>query len=209
MSNNSSFIAMSDFMTSLFMIFLLLTVVLLTEVSRLNMNEDSAKETRIALLGELNTEFAQDLTIWEAEILNDLTVRFNNPDLMFDTGSAEIKQKFQDVMGNFLPRYIAIISKPKFKPFVKELRIEGHTSAVWGKEPDPRIAYLKNMDLSQKRALSTLSFVLQNSGDDYDWIVSNLYSIGLSSSKPIYVSSDDARNQRVEFKINLLGRNAK
>jgi outer membrane protein OmpA-like peptidoglycan-associated protein len=61
------------------------------------------------------------------------------------------------------------------------------------------------MALSQERALSTLTYTLQNAGDHYEWVVSNLYSIGLSSSKPIVVSSDDVRNQRVEFKINLLG----
>lgn len=205
MSKNSSFIAMSDFMTSLFMIFLLLTVVLLTEVSRISINEDSAKQTRIQLLGELEAEFAQDLPKWDAQILDDLTLRFKNPDLMFATGKAEVKPEFKAVMDSFLPRYFAIITKPKFKPYIKELRIEGHTSAFWATGTDARTAYLLNMELSQRRALSTLTYTLQNSGQDYEWVVSNLYSIGLSSSKPIVVSADDVRNQRVEFKINLLG----
>ncbi len=208
MSKNSSFIAMSDFMTSLFMVFLLLTVVLLTEVSRLNINEDSAKQTRIALLGELQTEFAKDLPKWDAQILDDLTLRFKNPDLMFTTGSSEVKPEFKAVMDSFLPRYFRIITKPRFKPYIKELRIEGHTSAIWSSGTDPKTAYLLNMELSQRRALSTLTYTLQNSGGNYDWLVANLYSIGLSSSKSIAVSSNDIRNQRVEFKINLLG-NAK
>ena len=205
MSKNCSFIAMSDFMTSLFMIFLLLTVVLLTEVSRISINEDSAKQTRIELLGELEAEFAQDLPKWDAQILDDLTLRFKNPDLMFATGKAEVRPEFKAVMDSFLPRYFSIITKPRFKPYIKELRIEGHTSAFWATGTDNRAAYLKNMALSQERALSTLTYTLQNSGDHYEWAVSNLYSIGLSSSKPIVVSSDDVRNQRVEFKINLLG----
>ena len=205
MSKNSSFIAMSDFMTSLFMIFLLLTVVLLTEVSRLSINEDSAKQTRIELLGELEAEFAQDLPKWDAQILDDLTLRFKNPDLMFATGKAEVKSEFKAVMDSFLPRYFYIITKPRFKPYIKELRIEGHTSAFWAAGTDSRTAYLRNMALSQERALSTLTYTLQNAGVHYEWAVSNLYSIGLSSSKPIIVSADDVRNQRVEFKINLLG----
>jgi len=196
-------------MTSLFMIFLLLTVVLLTEVSRLNINEDSAKKTRIELLGELQTEFAQDLPKWDAQILDDLTLRFKNPDLMFATGKADVKPEFKAVMNSFLPRYFLIITKPKFKPYIKELRIEGHTSAVWANGSDPKTAYLLNMELSQERALSTLTYTLKNSGENYDWLVANLYSIGLSSSKPIDVSSDDIRNQRVEFKINLIGSNNK
>ena len=196
-------------MTSLFMIFLLLTVVLLTEVSRLNINEDSAKKTRIELLGQLQTEFAQDLPKWDAQILDDLTLRFKNPDLMFATGKADVKPEFKAVMDSFLPRYFSIITKPKFKPYIKELRIEGHTSAVWANGTDPKTAYLLNMALSQERALSTLTYTLKNSGENYDWLVANLYSIGLSSSKPIDVSSDDIRNQRVEFKINLIGSNNK
>ena len=196
---------MSDFMTSLFMIFLLLTVVLLTEVSRISVNEDSAKQTRIQLLGELEAEFAQDLPKWDAQILDDLTLRFKNPDLMFATGKAEVKPEFKAVMDSFLPRYFAIITKPKFKPYIKELRIEGHTSAFWAVGTNTKTAYLLNMELSQRRALSTLTYTLQNSDQNYDWVVSNLYSIGLSSSKPIIVSADDVRNQRVEFKINLLG----
>ena len=191
------------------MIFLLLTVVLLTEVSRLNINEDSAKKTRIELLGQLQTEFAQDLPKWDAQILDDLTLRFKNPDLMFATGKADVKPEFKAVMDSFLPRYFSIITKPKFKPYIKELRIEGHTSAVWANGTDPKTAYLLNMALSQERALSTLTYTLKNSGENYDWLVANLYSIGLSSSKPIDVSSDDIRNQRVEFKINLIGSNNK
>jgi len=209
MSKNSSFIAMSDFMTSLFMIFLLLTVVLLAEVSRLNINEDSAKQTRIELLGELQAEFAQDLPKWDAQILDDLTLRFKNPDLMFATGKAEVRPEFKAVMDSFLPRYFAIITKPRFKPYIKELRIEGHTSAIWASGADPKVAYLLNMDLSQRRALSTLTYTLQSAGSNYEWLVSNLYSIGLSSSKPIVVSPDDMRNQRVEFKINLIGNGLK
>jgi outer membrane protein OmpA-like peptidoglycan-associated protein len=195
MAKNSSFIAMSDFMTSLFMVFLLLTVVLLTEVSRISINEDSAKQTRIELLGELQAEFAQDLPKWDAQILEDLTIRFKNPDLMFSTGSADLKPEFKLVMDSFLPRYLAIISKPTFKPYIKELRIEGHTSAFWSNGTDSRSAYLFNMELSQRRALSTLTYTLRNSGADYEWLVANLYSVGLSSSKPIAVSRDDVTNQ--------------
>ncbi len=209
MAKNSSFIAMSDFMTSLFMVFLLLTVVLLTEVSRISINEDSAKQTRIELLGELQAEFAQDLPKWDAQILEDLTIRFKNPDLMFSTGSYDLKPEFKLVMDSFLPRYLAIISKQTFKPYIKELRIEGHTSAFWANGTDSRSAYLFNMELSQRRALSTLTYTLRNSGNEYDWLVANLYSVGLSSSKPIAVSKDDLTNQRVEFKINLIGNKSK
>lgn len=209
MAKNSSFIAMSDFMTSLFMVFLLLTVVLLTEVSRISINEDSAKQTRIELLGELEAEFAQDLPKWDAQILEDLTIRFKNPDLMFSTGSSDLKPEFKLVMDSFLPRYLSIISKPTFKPYIKELRIEGHTSAFWSNGTDSRSAYLFNMELSQRRALSTLTYTLRNSGANYEWLVANLYSVGLSSSKPIAVSRDDLTNQRVEFKINLIGNKSK
>lgn len=209
MAKNSSFIAMSDFMTSLFMVFLLLTVVLLTEVSRININEDSAKQTRIELLGELQAEFAQDLPKWDAQILEDLTIRFKNPDLMFSTGSSELKPEFKLVMDSFLPRYLSIISKQTFKPYIKELRIEGHTSAFWANGTDLKSAYLFNMELSQRRALSTLTYTLKNSGKEYEWLVANLYSVGLSSSKPIAVSKDDVTNQRVEFKINLIGNKSK
>lgn len=209
MAKNSSFIAMSDFMTSLFMVFLLLTVVLLTEVSRISINEDSAKQTRVELLGELQAEFAQDLPKWDAQILEDLTIRFKNPDLMFSTGSSELKPEFKLVMDSFLPRYLAIISKQTFKPYIKELRIEGHTSAFWANGTDSKSAYLFNMELSQRRALSTLTYTLRNSGNEYDWLVANLYSVGLSSSKPIAVSKDDLTNQRVEFKINLIGNKSK
>jgi outer membrane protein OmpA-like peptidoglycan-associated protein len=209
MAKNSSFIAMSDFMTSLFMVFLLLTVVLLTEVSRISINEDSAKQTRIELLGELQAEFAQDLPKWDAQILEDLTIRFKNPDLMFSTGSSDLKEEFKLVMDSFLPRYLSIISKPTFKPYIKELRIEGHTSAFWSNGTDSKSAYLFNMELSQRRALSTLAYTLRNSGADYEWLVANLYSVGLSSSKPIAVSRDDVTNQRVEFKINLIGNKSK
>ena len=96
------------------MIFLLLTVVLLTEVSRISVNEDSAKQTRIQLLGELEAEFAQDLPKWDAQILDDLTLRFKNPDLMFATGKAEVKPEFKAFSAVIPPTFMVLSIKILF-----------------------------------------------------------------------------------------------
>ncbi len=207
-SNQSHWIPLADLMTGLMMVFMLLTAAFMLRVEQTTtLVVREYEETKSNLQQALQKEFAQDLKQWNAEMLGDMTVRFNDPAVLFATGSAELRPQFKKLLDQFFPRYVALLTSEKFKPAVKEVRIEGHTSAFWTVGTDPQTAYFRNMELSQARTRTTLQYVMSNPAvqDHAGWLVKHVTANGLSSSRPV-VQEDANRgnggaNQRVEFRI--------
>lgn len=187
-----------------------------TKLKGAQINVDSVKEVAVLydkkrdeLYHQLVLEFGQDLPKWNAEIDDDLTVRFNEPDVLFAVGSSTITDDFRDILNDFFPRYLAVITKDGFGDSIEELRIEGHTSSFWNKRhPEtPLNAYLKNMDLSYARSRSVLRYLMLDNASletHREWLRKNLTANGLSSSHLVTDNNgqeDQARSQRVEFRV--------
>lgn len=211
-------VPLSDLMTGLMMIFLLVAIVFMLQVKRneakiveaQNKVRDIAThytDLRGQLYQELTAEFKDDLPKWRASIRPDLTVRFEEPSVQFDTGAATVKDSFKSILNSFFPRYIKILRSPKYADAIEEVRIEGHTSAVW-KNLTPELAYYENMKLSQDRARAVLIHVFGISTirdeDVLRWILARVTANGLSSARRIILpdgSEDFAGSQRVEFRV--------
>jgi outer membrane protein OmpA-like peptidoglycan-associated protein len=203
-------IPLSDLMTGLMMFFMLLAVAFMVKVEA-----DTQKVKQIAVLydqlrtdlyQDLDKEFHRDLPKWGAELDKDLTIRFKEPDVLFDTGASNIKPSFRAILDEFFPRYVAILSSSKYKDSIEEIRIEGHTSSFWRAQSSADEAYFKNMDLSQSRTRATLEYVMSLSSIQPNkiWLRKFLTANGLSSSKPITEKDgreNAARSQRVEFRV--------
>lgn len=165
-------------------------------------------QKRSEIYQALVNEFSGDLPKWNAEIDEDLTVRFNEPSVLFSVGSATIRPRFKRILEDFFPRYLAAVTDPDFKKAIAEVRIEGHTSSFWnlGANTPEQVAYLNNMDLSYQRSRSVLRYVmgLGSVSEDLPFLRKHLTANGLSSSKRILNddgNEDFARSQRVEFRI--------
>ena len=161
---------------------------------------------RLSLNKELHKEFDKDLIKWKAIITPDNIIRFNSP---FKIGKANIPKDYQIILNDFFPRYIKVLSLNKLKNEIAEIRVEGHTSNIWGKL-DQRKSYLSNMTLSQDRASNVLSycFNIDNKviNNNIKWLQSNLRANGMSFSKLLYKDEaktiqDKNRSRRVEFKV--------
>jgi len=203
-------IPLSDLMTGLMMFFMLLAVAFMLKVEA-----DSRKVKQIAVLydqlrtdlyRDLEKEFRADLPKWGAELDKDLTVRFKEPDVLFDMGSDEIKPRFKKILDDFFPRYVAILTSEKYKDSIQEIRIEGHTSSIWNAQVSADDAYFRNMELSQSRTRATLQYVLNlpEVQTEKSWLWNLLTANGLSSSKLILNhdgTENYARSQRVEFRV--------
>lgn len=154
----------------------------------------------------LNQEFKKDLPAWGAGITKDLSVQFKDEKVLFDRGKAVVKPSFQAILRDFFPRYLRIITSERFRDSIQEVRIEGHTSSIWGAGTSPEEAYFKNMELSQERTRSTLSYVmgLSQVQPQLLWLRSYVTANGLSSSRPVLGangSENETLSQRVEFRI--------
>ena len=205
-SSQSHWIPLSDLMTGLMMIFMLLTAMYMLRVEQTTtLIVQEHQKTKAELVRALQETFKDDLKQWDAKFLGDMTLRFNNPEVLFATGESELKPEFKAILVSFIPRYISIINDPKFKSAIKEIRIEGHTSPVWTGATAEQ-AYFNNMALSQSRTLAALEFILKmpEIQTNADWMKAHLTANGLSSSKPILKSNneiDEKASQRVEFRI--------
>jgi outer membrane protein OmpA-like peptidoglycan-associated protein len=210
-ASEAHWIPLSDLMTGLMVMFLLIAVCYMVRVEA---DADKVKtvavaygETRDALYEDLHREFSPDLPGWHAQLIkSDLTIRFTEPDILFAEGSSELKPAFKNILNDFFPRYVRILTSPKYRDAINEIRIEGHTSSDWTGARSPDDAYLHNMELSQARTRSALLYVqaLPQMRGDVNWLRRLVTANGLSSSRPILDASgheDAARSRRVEFKI--------
>lgn len=206
-TKQTHWIPLADLMTGLMMIFMLITAIFMSRVERTTtLILDEFKQVRDNMQLALQEEFQKDFKQWNADLLGDMTIRFNNPNVQFKSGSAELTPEFQALIADFFPRYMKIIRSQRFKGAIKEIRIEGHTSSFW-RGVSQSDAYFLNMDLSQQRTRSTLRFImgLPVFKDDEDWFKRHITANGLSSSRPVIKSpsnlTEDEKNQRVEFRI--------
>ena len=230
--SDEHWIPLSDLMSGLMMMFMLVAIVFMVQVDSQSKNVKLLKEKaeeaaqraeaqalrmkdvadiyrsmREALYRDLLAEFGADLHRWgDAEIDRDSTVRFKAPDLLFENRKADLPQKFADILDDFFPRYLRILSSERYKASIEEIRIEGHTSSVWNASVTPEKAYLLNMELSQSRTRSVLEHLLSEPRPPelQKWLVGLLTANGLSSSKlrlKLDGSEDREASRRVEFRV--------
>ena len=204
-------LSLGDLMAGLLLIFVLVLAFLM-----LNLREQEDRlleivkaymKLREELYLDLKKEFEQDLERWNAVLDRDrISVRFREPTVLFKPGSCEVQPAFQEILKEFFPRYLRILSRPKYVNNITEIRIEGHTSSEWSQEVSQEQAYILNMELSQCRTRRVLQYVLYipDITGKKDWLKQYLTANGLSSSKLI-TNSDGRENpeesRRVEFRV--------
>lgn len=206
-------IALSDVMAGLMMVFLFLAIVYMLKVDKEKKSYESIiknyQEIKDNLYQELLKEFNTDFKKWNAVLTKqDLTIRFREPDILFVAGQSHLQDRFKKILRSFIPRYLKILNEEKFREAIDEIRIEGHTSSFWSRNRNisSNQAYFKNMILSFQRTFRTLDFILNRIPiNKYrGWVRSKVVAIGLSSSRLIKNtdgSENELASQRVQFRI--------
>lgn len=209
-SDKRNWISISDMMSGLMMVFLFIAISYMITVTD---EKEKIKEIAVTynklqndLYDDLYREFSDDLDEWGAEIdRQTLSVRFESPEVLFGQGSASLRRDFQNILEDFFPRYIRLLTNDKYKDDIEEIRIEGHTSSEWTTNVSPDLAYFFNMELSQDRTRSVLIYTLMlpEIQDNRDWVKKHLTANGLSSSQLVLNNDieDKDRSRRVEFRV--------
>lgn len=210
MSESSrEWIGVSDLMAGLMMVFLFIAVLFMVKIERekraieeIAVTYDEYKQT---LNDALHDEFDRDLKKWNAEIRDDNIIRFKGPDVLFEGGKSKITMPFKDILNDFFPRYIGLLTRDKFMDNIDEVRIEGHTSSEWEGAMTLEKRYLPNAKLSQERSLAVLThcFELVSIQDDQKWLTKVLRANGMAFAKLIVVDGVEnrTRSRRVEFRV--------
>ena len=191
--------SISDIMTGLMMVFLFISLAFLFE---LKMETSGYAEIKQQIYVDLCNEFEEDeLNQWGAEINRDTTaIYFKSPDIHFGKGDSNPSPKFQTILKDFFPRYIAVLNQEKYQGKIAEIRIEGHASREWKGDPNSDEAYFYNMKLSQERARNVLQYLfrLPEVKDEKEWLRDTMTANGYSYS---HAGEDNDFAKRVEFRI--------
>lgn len=210
-TENPFALSIGDLMAALLLIFILLvgaTLLLIKKDEERTVELISEYEAlQDSLYQDLRTEFEDDLPRWSAVIeRKTLTVRFTEPEVLFEKGKATVRPRFKRILDDFFPRYIRILRRPQYRSSIREIRIEGHTSSEWSSGVTEEEAYFNNMRLSQDRTRTVLRYVLRTLGREpvSDWTKNLITANGLSSSDLIYNEAgkeDEEASRRVEFRV--------
>jgi outer membrane protein OmpA-like peptidoglycan-associated protein len=189
-----------DLMAGLLFIFILLLMGALLRVQqKAEQDEEVVRrydQIKTQLYIDLQDEFKDDLKAWRATIDPSLSVRFQEPSMLFDEGKSELKDSFKVILNDFFPRYIAVLKRKQYKDNIEEIRIEGHTNSNG--------EYFSNMKLSQDRTRAVLQYCLGlMRPKDLPWAKRLITANGLSSSHPILLNGkeDKQLSRRVEFRV--------
>ena len=204
----------SDMMAALMMVFLLISVVYgaQTKQQSLQLEERSQKISTIAeaysdnraqIYSPLDKKFSDRFEEWSAVLDKDtLTLRFNDPALLFEPGSSQLTQRFQEILSDFWVEYTEILELHSDQ--IREVRIEGHTSSEWSGS-DSTTSYFNNMRLSQQRTRTTLEYCYYLTPvNKQEWVRTYVTANGMSFSRPVRDQSgqeDPTASRRVEFTI--------
>ena len=198
---NAFALSTGDLMASLLFIFILLLMGALLQVQeKAEQDEEIVKrydQIKTQLYIDLQQEFKDDLAVWRATIDSTLCIRFQEPSMLFDEGQSLLKPKFKNILDDFFPRYIAVLSRDEYRDNIEEIRIEGHTNSNGG--------YYSNMELSQDRTRAVLQYCFSLMSDDLgEWLKGLVTANGLSSSHLILKMNgeeDKDLSRRVEFRV--------
>ena len=153
-------ISLSDMMTWLMLIFLLLSVFVMSEIQK----KDNEKKkilieynnSKDELYKNLKKAFKEKEKEWQMEIEDDLTIKFTNPDVLFEPNSYILREKFKNILDDFIPKYLEIINNKKYKDKIKEIRVEWHAWKCLESE------YNTCLELSQDRSNRVLYYIFWN-----------------------------------------------
>ncbi len=218
-------LSISDLMAALcciFLIFLAKTVLSLNKkVSELNTQVDEYSEKnnlaeryrlmQQRLYDDLHAEFQEKFDEWDLTLTPDLTFHFQDKDTLFTPDKSDLQPRFEDILNEFFPHLIKVISKKDYVDKILEIRIEGHTAINQGQSREED--YRTGMELSQERTREVLFYCLNHTKfledkiqgeDSLEWTRKHIAAIGYSNSIPYKDENgknDWEKSRRVEIKI--------
>jgi len=195
----------SDLMAGMLLVFALLLVVALFHYAELTrrrqlrlQNQEAKMKAFYALqqelIGDLREAFSQDAV----SIDPDTGVLRIEAGILFGEGEATLSPEGEARLDAIFDAYISVVLDEAYRPFLKQIEIEGHTNSNGG--------YLYNLELSQQRALTVMRRLLARAGDRRDTLQQLTLAGGRSFAHLIRDEQgreDPVRSRRIEIKFRL------
>ncbi len=199
--NNIFWVTMTDLMTALVLVFIVLFfytyMTSYYEKIQGKMEQSRASEALEQALKEQNIE---------ANIDTSGVVKISDLEL-FEVNSYELSEKGKQYLSKFAPAYLnSIFSNEYLDKNIERIIIQGHTDSqtFQGKYSDDE-QYMKNMELSLKRAYAVANYMTNTPYNKANGNRSRKMIIveGASFCTPVLVNGkeDYAKSRRVELKV--------
>jgi hypothetical protein len=196
--------SLTDLMTSLAVIFILLLVAML------NNQRQQAAGTKSLVLSRLQAaleKFREQGVVVKSDPKDPLVLLVIVPEdlLKFEKGRSEIPSAGFVFLQTFVPKFVSAACSTEIREGISSIVVEGHASSE-GRESD-------NLSLSQRRSMAVIQqslVVLDGSNrpdapEDHKCLLSFISATGRGSAEPVYVNGEEDRphSRRVVFKIRI------
>lgn len=160
----------------------------------------NAEAQEAALVSALKSELGDIVASVGGHI--DETGAIILPDeVLFNQGKASITPSLARFLAQACQPWLATLKGSGVD--IAEVKIEGHASSEWRSGSSPRVAFLGNLDLSQRRSQAVLRVCLDFVRDPelLNWSRKHLIAVGYSSVRPVLKQGveDQAASRRVVF----------
>ncbi len=199
---NVFWVTMSDMLLGLMMVFMTLFAFAMTGFTQTKVQQQQIQsEVAQKLIKNLK---AQNINAEVDKVTGQ--VKISNLEL-FDVNSYTLSSNGQKYLSKFIPIYVnTIFSSDKLSDKVSNILIQGHTDSQMFKGVASKDEqFIKNMDLSTKRANSVVQYVFKTGyNKKYDDKLTKLLVVeGKSFTEPVLVNGkeDYDKSRRVELKL--------
>jgi outer membrane protein OmpA-like peptidoglycan-associated protein len=196
--------SLTDLMTSLAVIFILLLVAMLNNALQ---QSKGTKSQVLSRFEQTLKEFQKQGVEVQTDPKDPLGLLVVVPEglLKFEQGKAEIPAQGKEFLDDFVPKFVASACSAEIRPGINSIVVEGHTSS----EGDERV----NLRLSQARSIAVVQDSLDildraddpNSSADHKCFLDFVSATGRGSAEPVRIvgKEDRSLSRRVVFKIRV------
>ncbi len=192
---------LTDLMTSLAVVFILLLVVFIKQAhDQSRIAKQTVEEQLTSLLEQDSLALRQDPN----DPLN-MAVMVDESRLRFSLGEASLSPAGASFVASFFRSFATRLCSPALRDKIDSIVIEGHTDTSGERTPD---GVRQNIALSQRRSYSVLEHALksvQGSPETYECLLKFASATGRGSRSPVVVGSaySPELSRRVEIKIRV------
>lgn len=174
---------------------------MVTTLADLGAQQNRLARTGAEIAATIKEKVGDRIEALGGQVLADGDVIF--PDaILFDPNSAKIKDDFDTLLQSFCRLWFETLYEQR--DALDTMQVEGHASSEFGRLPKEE-AFVRNLDLSQRRASAVFASCLAYGGDDEitDWARSSMAAVGYSSSRAIFEGDEENRvaSRRVVFSL--------
>jgi outer membrane protein OmpA-like peptidoglycan-associated protein len=196
--------SLTDLMTSLAVIFILLLV------ASLNNAQQEGTDTRNNILVELQRTL-KDFIPQGVRVENDpkdpLSLMVLVPDDLFgfEVNRSQLPPKGERFLAAFAPRMFETACSSRFRRDINSIVVEGHSDSTGSEGRNLPLSQERSMEVVQKSLNDLVPFVHNDIGDLHGCALSLISASGRGSAEPVLVDGveDRARSRRVIFKLRV------